>query len=150
MKKLILIISLLSCFILLWCSSQKEFSIEKPTEYNISKKSTYSLDCKTVKYTSITIWWEMIDKSYITVNDWHERDTLYVESNIAKFFWSEFNVIQDDDQSLIIMRRYDPSWLTETVTINKGTWIGFDTKTLSSWITWWPNTDTYLLSCSQI
>lgn len=150
MKKLFLISLLLGSIILTGCSVSKTIKIEKPIEYNISKVNNYSLDCKTEYYTSILIGGDLIDETYIKVKEWHERDTLYIEWRKAKFFGSDFEVMQDNQLSLIILRNYTPSGLTEIVTINKETGIGFDTKTLASSISWGPNSDTYILSCSEI
>lgn len=152
MKKFLLVSCLLCSIILSWCYSKtsQEISIDKPIEMNISKQGNYSLDCKTKNYTSILIGWELIKESTIRIQEWHERDTLYVEWNTAKFFGADYVVIQDDSSTLIIMRNYEPSWLSEIVTINKTTGIGFDTKTLSSGISGWPNTDTYLISCVEV
>lgn len=151
--KWILIVALLTCtFLLSWCSLKAEWDwtsnkfLIKPVESRIFKKNVYSLDCHTKYYTSTNIG----DKMSIETNEWHESETLYVSDDAAKFFWADFDVIQDDDEYLIIMRTYEISGLTEVVTINKKSWIGFDVKTLWLWITWGPTSDTYIVSCSEV
>jgi hypothetical protein len=129
---------------------KQEIPIIKPVDNNISKSGVYSLDCRTTYYTGAVIGGEILDETYIKISESSERETLYVDNNTAKFFGSDYNVIQDDSQYLIIMRHYSFSGLTEVVSINKKTGIGFDTKTLSFGISGGPNTDTYILTCAEI
>lgn len=129
----------------------KNISIKEPTGGYITKQGKYALDCKTTNYTSIQIGDKTINtNSYIKISKGTERDTLYVNGNTAKFFGADYGVIQDNELYLIIVRQYPLSGLTETVSINKTTGVGFDTKTLTSGITGNPNTDTYILSCVEI
>lgn len=127
----------------------KEIIINKPANSIISKKWNYSLDCKTKYFTNTIIEWSLINKSYIKTSEWHEKVVLYVNNNTAKFFGADFSIIQDDEWFLIINRNYQPSWLTETITVNKNSWIWFDIKTLWFWLSWAPVSDTYILSCSE-
>lgn len=142
--------------ILSWCSQQptgnigEEISITKPAENPISKEWKYALDCSTKYYTNTNIWGEIVKESYIKTSEWHERNTLYIDWQTAKFFGADYQVIQDDSNYLIIMRHYIPSGLIEVVSINKESWIGFDVKTLSIWFSWAPVSDTYILSCLEI
>lgn len=155
MKKFLLISLLVYGIILSWCSIQKntldkEIKITKPTETNILRQGKFALDCQTKYYTTSTIGWEIIKNSYIKTSEGHERNTLYVDWETAKFFGADYQVIQDDGNYLIIMRHYSVSGLTEVVSINKSSWIGFDVKTLAFWLSWAPVSDTYILSCLEI
>ena len=129
----------------------KEIIINNPPESYIVRQGNYTLDCKTTNYTSIQIGDKIIFKNtYAKISKGSERDTLYISGNTAKFFGADYAVIQDNGVHLIMVRQYPPSGLTETVSINKTTGIGFDTKTLTSGISGGPNTDTYILSCVEI
>ena len=155
MKKILLISLVLFGISLGWCSMQKndfdkEIKIKKPQETNILKQWNYSLDCQTKYYSTSTIWGDIIEESYISTSEGHERETLYINWENAKFFWADFSTIQDDQNFLIIMRHYTVSWLTEIVTINKKSWIGFDVKTKWLWISGGPTSDTYIISCIEI
>lgn len=155
MKRLISIFFIFFSFFLFWCEIQqneigKEIKIEKPMETNIVKQWQYSLDCWIKYYTISLIGWDIIKDSYISTSEGHEREILYVNWENAQFFWADFSVIQDDQNFLIIMRHYLVSWLTETVTINKESWIGFDVKTLWFWISGAPTSSTHIIDCSQI
>jgi len=151
---MILMVSII--FFLSWCSNlwnlkiDKQIDIIRPIESKISKKWIYELDCKTNYYTTTNIGWEIIKDTYIKSSNWNERDTLYVNNEWAKFFWSDYEIIQDDNNYLVIMRHYWLSWLTEVVSINKDSGIWFDVKTLSVWLSWAPTSTTYLINCNQI
>lgn len=150
MKKIFLIPLLIVLF-LTGCSSNstsQKIAIQKPIENKITKQNEYFLDCKTKYFTGITIGGSIIKESYIKISEGHERDTLYVNGSSAKFFGADYTVLQDDTSYLIIMRKYSTSGLTEIVSINKESGIGFDTKTLTFGLSGAPNTDTYILSCS--
>lgn len=129
----------------------KEIVINNPPQNYITKQGEYALDCKTTNYASIQIGDKIIFKNtYVKISKGSERDTLYVSGDTAKFFGAVYTVIQDNAIHLIMIRQYSPSGLTETVSINKTTGIGFDIKTLTSGISGGPNTDTYILSCVEI
>lgn len=153
MKKVILILVL---FFLTGCAPgassvfDNRISIVKPPEQPITQKGSYALDCSTKYYSNIAIGGNLIPETFIKISEGHERDTLYVENETAKFFGADYQVIQDNDSHLIIMRYYGVSGLTEVVSIDKKTGIGFDTKTLTLSISGAPNTDTYLLSCLEV
>lgn len=154
MKKIILPFLLL--FVLAGCTesapfTEKTIPIVKPIENRITKSWEYALDCKSKYYTASMIGGDgLVKDSYIKISEWHEQNTMYVTNESAKFFGATYQVIQDDESSLIIMRHYPLSWLTETVSINKNSWIGFDIKTLASGLSGEPNSDTYVISCSQV
>ena len=128
----------------------QEISVKKPPESKITKRGNYSLDCKTHYYTSAVIGGSIINQTYIKISEGHERDTLYINGNSAKYFGANYDVLQDDSFSLIIMRHYSISGLTEVVSINKESGIGFDTKTLLTGFSGAPNSDTYILNCTEI
>lgn len=157
MKKVLFLIIII--FLLTGCSQitevitgsiKQEIPIEKPIENSISKQGNYTLDCSTTYYMGAVIGGEIIDGTYIKISEGHERETLYVEGKTAKFFGSDYTVIQDSSLYLVIMRHYPLSGLTEVVSIDKESGIGFDTKTLSSGFSGGPNTDTYILTCLEI
>ena len=125
-------------------------NIETPLSNKINRQGNYSLDCSTKKYTDITIEGSLIQESSIKISNGNEKQVLYVEGKKAKYFGSEYDVIQDDNEYLVIIRLYPVSGLTETVSINKKNGIGFDTKTLLLGISGGPVTTTYLTSCYQI
>lgn len=128
----------------------QQINIVKPLENKITLRNSYKLDCKTKYYTAATIGGNIIKESTIKISEGHERDTMYIDNNSAKYFGSDYDVLQDDEFSLIIIRHYSVSGLTEVVSINKETGIGFDTKTLSAGLSGAPNSDTFILSCAQI
>ncbi len=126
-------------------SEEITLKIDSILENKITGKQYYSLDCKSFKYTSITIK----TLKYVIENG-TEKQVLYVEGEKAKYFGADYDVIQDDDLYLVIMRFYPVSGLTEVVSINKEKGSGFDTNTKSLGMTGGPTTATYLISCSQI
>lgn len=156
MKKLLLMIPIFLTIFLVWCNKQptwniwEQININKPIETPILKQWKYSLDCSTKYYTNTNIGGEIVDESYIKTSIWHERNTLYVDWESAKFFGADYQIIQDDENYLIMIRHYGVSGLTEVVSINKSSWIGFDVKTLAFWFSWAPVSDTYILSCLEI
>ncbi len=131
-------------------SEEITLKIDSILENKITGKQYYSLDCKSFKYTSINIGGFLIPDSSITIENGTEKQVLYVEGEKAKYFGADYDVIQDDDLYLVIMRFYPVSGLTEVVSINKEKGIGFDTNTKSLGMTGGPTTATYLISCSQI
>jgi hypothetical protein len=132
-------------------SAEQTIPIVKPIENKITKNGEYALDCKSKYYTTSMIGGDgLVNDSYIEVSEWHEQNTMYVTNESAKFFGATYQVIQDDNSSLVIMRHYAPSWLTETVSIDKNSWIGFDVKTLTAGLSGRPNSDTFILTCSQV
>lgn len=131
-------------------NEQIEIKIETPTINKITSQGQYSLDCSTVKYTTINVGGSLIPESSINISDGHEKQVLYVEDKTAKYFGAEYDVIQDDEAYLVITRFYSVSGLTEIVSINKEKGIGFDTNTKSLGLTGGPTTTTYMISCSQI
>ena len=128
----------------------KEIGLPKITESKITKTGSYGLDCQTTHYSAIVTGGFLIDESYVKISEGHEKQVLYVEDKIAKFFGADYAVIQDDESYLVIVRTYAVSGLTETVTINKEKGIGFDTKTMGMGISGGPQSDTYILKCSEI
>lgn len=128
----------------------KEIELPKLSETVIAKSGHYNLDCQTTHYSAIITGGFLIDKSYAKISEGHEKQVLYVEGKAAKFFGAEYAVIQDDENYLIIVRTYPASGLTETVTINKGKGIGFDTKTMGMGISGGPQSDTYILKCIEL
>jgi hypothetical protein len=156
MKKLFLVL-LITFFI--GCSTDpvnQTISIEKPPgnqepyKSEIMKRGSYSLDCKTHYYIGAVIGGSLIDETYIRVFEGNVRDTLYVDGASAKFFGADYTVLQDDSMYLVIIRHSVPSGVTEVVSINKDSGIGFDTKTLLIGQSGAPNTDTYILSCTEV
>lgn len=154
MKKIILpflFIVLLSACSEKTPSTEQTIPIVKPIENKITKSWEYALDCKSKYYTTSMIGGDgLVKDSYIEISEWHEQNTMYVTNETAKFFGATYQVIQDDGSSLIIIRHYEPSWLTETVSIDKNSWIGFDVKTLTSGLSGRPNSDTFILTCTQV
>lgn len=156
MKKLLFILPILFSLLLVWCNKTSnwnigdQINIQKPIASPISKQWKYSLDCSTKYYTNTNIGGEIVQDSFIKTSEWHERNTLYVDGEEANFFGADYQVIQDDKLFLIIMRHYWISGLTEVVSINKESGIGFDVKTLAFWFSWAPVSDTYILSCSEV
>jgi hypothetical protein len=128
-----------------------QMPIVKPWENPIAKSGYYSLDCETKYYTDITIGGPLlIADSYIKIGEGHEDVVLYVEGDIAKYFGADYSVLQDDDSYLVMVRTYPVSGLTETVSINKETGIGIDTKTLTFGASGQPMSSTYVLSCLEV
>ncbi len=125
-------------------------NIEKPVTSKITGQGNYALDCSTNKYTNITIGGSLIPESSIKVSEGNEKQVLYIEGAKAKYFGAEYDVVQDDESYLIIMRTYSVSGLTEVISINKELGIGFDTNTKSLGLSGAPTSDTYLTSCYQI
>ena len=72
---------------------------------------------------------------------------LYVDGKEAKFFGGDYAGIQDDRRSLVIFRHHAQSALTEVITIDKVTGLGFDTKSQVVSLNMSPKSDTYFLSC---
>lgn len=128
----------------------KEIELPKLLETKIVKVGRYGLDCQTTHYSAIVTGGFLIDESYVKIAEGHEKQVLYVENETAKFFGADYSVIQDDESYLVIVRTYPLSGLTETVTINKEKGIGFDTKTMGMGISGGPQSDTYILKCSEI
>ena len=150
-KKLLIFTTFSFIGFISWCNKVgQQITITKPLEQEIFKLGNYSLDCKSKYYTSSIISAISTEESYITTSEGTERDTLYIDWENAKFFGADYNVLQDDNNFLIIMRHYKLSGLTETVSINKKSWIWFDIKTNSIWITWAPTSTTYVLSCTEL
>ncbi len=116
----------------------------------IYKVDRYALDCKTTYYTAILTGGVIINEPHISINKGNEQQVLYIERNTAKFFGADYTVIQDDEDYLIIIRTYPVSGLTETVTINKKNGVGFDTKTMAIGVSGGPQSDTYILKCSEL
>lgn len=128
----------------------KEIELPKITESVISKRGRYALDCNTTYYSAIVTGGFLIEKPSVKISEGHEKEVLYVENKTAKFFGADYAVIQDDDSYLIVVRTYPVSGLTETVTVNKEKGIGFDTKTMALGVSGGPQSDTYILKCSEI
>lgn len=115
----------------------------------ITGQGKYSLDCRSHKYTSMTIGGLLIPESSIEILDGSEKQVLYVEGEKAKYFGADYTVIQDDDY-LVMVRSYSPSGLTEVISINKEIGVGFDTNTKSFGLSGGPTSATYLISCLQV
>lgn len=128
----------------------KEIAIPLILGTQIKGIGNYSLDCKTNYYTAILTGGFLIKDPNISISKGSEKQVLYIENDKAKFFGAEYSVIQDDENYLIIVRTYPVSGLTETVTINKEKGVGFDTKTMGLGVSGGPQSDTYILSCSQL
>lgn len=128
----------------------KKIGLPKLVETTISKSGRYSLDCQTTHYSAIVTGGSLIKEPYVKISEGNEKQVLYIEDEIAKFFGANYSVIQDDESYLIIVRTYPVSGLTETVTINKEKGIGFDTKTMGMGISGGPQSDTYILKCLEI
>lgn len=156
MKKLLLIGTTL--ILLAGCGNSLNVDIpienpvknDDPYSYEISSSGEYTLNCRTHYYFGAVIGGNLIKESYIKAYEGHERDSLYVRGDNAQYFGGEYIVIQDDSEYLVIMRHAVPSGVSETVSINKNSGIGFDTKTLTLGISGAPTTDTYILSCNEI
>ncbi|MFC1655283.1 hypothetical protein ACFL3C_00250 [Patescibacteria group bacterium] len=127
----------------------EKVEIEKPKENKILSQEQYSLSCKTHYYTDITIGGDIIEESYIKISEGHENATINVNNEAATFFGADFIVLDDNPSYLVMMRYYDVSGLTEVVSINKDTGIGFDIKTLTFGFSGAPNTTTYLINCYE-
>ncbi len=128
----------------------RKMFIEKPLINKITKNNYYSLDCKMVYYTDVTIGGRVMKDSYIKISKDDEKAVLYVSGKTAKYFGADYTVLLDNSSYLIIMRMYGISGLTETVSINKNSGIGMDVKTLTFGASGQPVSDTYVLTCSQI
>lgn len=150
MKKLVFLIAL--TLFVSGCSStnNEEIKIEKPKVNEITAVEKYSLDCQTKDYTSIQIGGEIINETYIKVSKAKERETLYVSGDSAQFFGADYIVLDDSPSFLVIMRYYNISGLTEVVSIDKSTGIGFDVKTYTFGFSGAPTTYSYLVTCSEI
>ena len=131
-------------------TNNDEIKIEKPKVNEIIALGDYSLDCQTKDYTSIQIGGEIIDETYIKISKAKERETLYVSGESAKFFGADYIVLEDSPSYLVIMRYYNVSGLSETVSINKSTGIGFDVKTYTFGFSGAPTTYSYLVTCSEV
>jgi len=127
-----------------------EFSFENMVHATIDGVGEYTLDCRTKYYSAINLGGVLIPDAYFKISDGHEQQTLYVEGENAKFFGADFAVLQDDFEYLIIMRNYSVSGLTEVITLNKGSGLGFDTKTIGFGVSGGPISDTYILKCIEI
>ena len=128
----------------------KEIGLPKLSETRILKTGRYSLDCQTTQYSAIVTGGFLISEPYIKISEGHEKQVLYVEDKIAKFFGADYDVVQDDESYFVAVRTYLASGLTETVTINKEKGVGFDTKTMGMGISGGPQSDTYILKCIEI
>jgi len=127
-----------------------EINIDTPIKNVITGLGYYILECSTIKYTNITVGGSIIPESSIKISDGHEKQILYVEGEKAKYFGAKYSIIQDDDSYLVIIRTHSASGLTEVISINKESGIGFDTKTLALGLSGGPVSDTYLTSCYEI
>ena len=129
----------------------QELSLTIPAAlFPITKTQKYALDCRGNYYSDFTIGGELLSTTSVKIATSHEKQVLYVESKTAKYFGADYDVIQDDESYLIIMRSYPGSGLTEVVSVNKKTGIGFDTRTLMFSITGAPTSDTYAITCEQV
>lgn len=128
----------------------KEIELPKLQETPISKSGEYALDCQTKYYTALNTGGFLGEKPFVRISDGHEKQVLYIEGVNAKFFGAEYRVLQDDKNYLVIVRTYQISGLTETITINKEKGIGFDTKTMGMGISGGPQSDTYILTCIEV
>lgn len=134
------------------CSSNplnQTIPFETPSGSSITESGDYSLNCTTGYFTSVFLSGPIIADSYIKIAQGSELETLNVSGSNAQFIGTDYTVLQDDVQSLVIMRHFEPSGLTEIVSINKSTGVGFDTKTLASGASGNPNSDTYILKCTE-
>ncbi len=155
---IIILISVISYFFYVFetnelvdiASGNHEMIIKKPVINKITGQGNYALDCSTNKYTNITIGGSFIPESSIKISDGNEKQVLYIEGVKAKYFGAEYDVIQDTEAYLVIIRFYSGSGLTEIISINKELGIGFDTKTKLLSLSGSPTSDTYLTSCYQL
>ena len=86
----------------------------------------YSLQCHMQLYT--TAQYTNADEIEAEVKRGNEEVIVYVEGEGAKAFGTDFLVLQDNEQYLILFRSYPPSGTSEVLTLNKGTGVLHDTK----------------------
>lgn len=127
-------------------------NIALPEPIPIEGIGYYNLDCRTLYYTAMAVSGgedSLIPQSYVKVSEGNEKEVLYIEGETAKFFGGNYSVLQDDTGFLVMVRSFAGSGLTEVVTINKESGLGFDTKTKGFDISGQPATDTYILVCRE-
>jgi len=130
----------------------KQFVLTMPDLLPIEKQGTYKMDCRTHEYAALVVGEEgsVFPDSYIRLERASEQSVIYVEGDVAQYFGAEYNVLQDDSKIFVMARSYQPSGLTEIVTINKQSGTGFDTKTTGSHVSGLPTSDTYFLACTEL
>ena len=120
---------------------------ETPKTNKIDRSTNYYLECETRYTTDIAIGGTADPETYILVGTGREKAVLTVEGQKGDFFGAEYIVLEDSELALIMMRYYPVSGLTEVVSIDKDTGLGFDTKTKVAGMLIPTTTTTYLLAC---
>lgn len=130
----------------------KELTFDLPILLPITGQKEYRIDCRTQQYAALVIGKEdsLLPKSYVRLEEGDEQSVIYVNGDIAQYFGADYSVIQDDSQFLVMVRSYPGSGLTEVITINKDSGLGFDTKTTGTHIGSQPTSTTYFIACTEI
>ncbi len=141
MKKYIPIL-IITSFLLSACSINENIRTKDDNEVSINLKNiTYSkisADARLLKciwlYDSSLAVFEEEWKSSGTISDNSESFEMTILDNDITMFWANFSILENSDNVLIWMRKYDNSWLTEVLHLNKNNWILFDSKTYTQWL----------------
>lgn len=128
----------------------KEFPTSPLPPSKIPGLGRYSLDCQTTYFTTISTGGILLPAPFIKISEGHDKQVLYVEEKKAKFFGGEYDVVQDNTSFLVTVRFDQFSGITEVITLNKESGLGFDTKTLGRGITGGAISYTYTLYCTGI
>lgn len=122
------------------------------------------LTCESQYYTNIYTtkrWTNGTDKNRIVVRDGSEifEYSWKKEKNIDPFWldeqgkgtiafaWNIFNVFSETSNQLIGVRNYEPSWMLETIHLDRDTGIMINTKTFTKGMGDSPSSSTYLFYC---
>jgi hypothetical protein len=113
----------------------------------ITGTGEYYLECKNRYLSVITMAGSIDPENSIRISSGKEKGIIYVEGEKAKFYGGNYMVVKDDADALILFRFYNPSSLTEVISVDKKTGITIDTKTMMISANLAPKTDTYLMNC---